>query len=130
MAPVRKRATIRQVAEATGLSTAAVSYALRGLHVSEETRRRVEEVAAELGYEADGLYLGLGIGDYSDTSREYAEKYAARPDVVERGATLHVVDIPSKHGFGVPDAARATKRVPCSACGLSKRHLLNKATLA
>ena len=30
---MRKRATIRQVAEATGLSTAAVSYALRGMQV-------------------------------------------------------------------------------------------------
>ena len=47
MAHVRKRATIRQVAEATGLSTAAVSYALRGLHVSEETRRRVQQAEWE-----------------------------------------------------------------------------------
>nr|MDQ6922037.1 LacI family transcriptional regulator [Candidatus Dormibacteraeota bacterium] len=62
MAPVRKRATIRQVAEATGLSTAAVSYALRGLHVSEETRRRVEEAAAELGYEADPIARALASG--------------------------------------------------------------------
>jgi LacI family transcriptional regulator len=62
VAPVRKRATIRQVAEATGLSTAAVSYALRGLHVSEETRRRVEEAAAELGYEADPIARALASG--------------------------------------------------------------------
>jgi LacI family transcriptional regulator len=59
---MRKRATIRQVAEATGLSTAAVSYALRGIHVSEETRRRVEQVAAELGYEADPIARALASG--------------------------------------------------------------------
>jgi len=82
------------------------------------------DILVELGYQADGVYLGLGIGDYSDTSRTYAEKYSA-----DRGLTLHVVDIPTEHGFAIPDAARATKRVPCSACGLSKRHLLNKAAL-
>ncbi|HEU5034466.1 MAG TPA: ATP-binding protein [Mycobacteriales bacterium] len=82
------------------------------------------DLLLDLGYDADGVYLGLGIGDYSDTSRGFAERYADA-----KGAKLHVVDIPTEHGFGVPDAARATKRVPCSACGLSKRHLLNQAAL-
>ena len=82
------------------------------------------DILLDLGYNADGVYLGLGIGDYSDTSRVHAEKYAN-----DRGATLKVIDLPDDHGFSVPDAARATKRVPCSACGLSKRHLLNQAAL-
>src|SRR3954467_4729103 len=82
------------------------------------------DILLDLGYKADGVYLGLGIGDYSDTSRAHAEKYANG-----RGAMLHVVDIPADHGFSIPDAARATKRVPCSACGLSKRHLLNRAAI-
>jgi uncharacterized protein (TIGR00269 family) len=77
-----------------------------------------------LGFQVDGVYLGLGIGDYSDTSRGYAERFAQ-----ERGLALHVVDIPEEHGFAIPEAAKATKRVPCSACGLSKRHLLNRAAL-
>jgi DNA-binding LacI/PurR family transcriptional regulator len=59
---VRKRATLRQVAEATGLSTAAVSYALRGVHVSEETRLRVQQAAIELGYEADPIARALASG--------------------------------------------------------------------
>jgi uncharacterized protein (TIGR00269 family) len=84
----------------------------------------VWDILLELGHNADGVYLGLGIGDYSDSSRTYAEKFAA-----QRGVSLHVVDLPADHGFSVPDAARATKRVPCSACGLSKRHLLNQAAL-
>src|SRR5947209_6189484 len=82
------------------------------------------DLLLDLGYDADGVYLGLGIGDYSESSRGYAERYAEK-----RGVTLHVIDIPAEHGFGIPDAAKATKRVPCSACGLSKRHLLNKAAL-
>src|SRR3954464_9876876 len=84
----------------------------------------VWDILLDLGYEADGVSLGLGIGDYSDTSRGFAERYADA-----KGAKLHVIDIPEEHGFAIPDAARATKRVPCSACGLSKRHLLNRAAL-
>ena len=41
MARPNKRTTLREVAEATGLSTAAVSYARRGKHVSKETEERV-----------------------------------------------------------------------------------------
>jgi uncharacterized protein (TIGR00269 family) len=88
----------------------------------------VWDILLDLGYTADAVYLGLGIGGYSDTSRAYAERYAAGYPA-SMGATLHLVDIPAEHGFAIPDAARATKRVPCSACGLSKRHLLNKAAL-
>jgi len=60
--PNRKRATIREVAEATGLSPAAVSYALRGLQVSEETKLRVRKAAEELGYEADPIARALASG--------------------------------------------------------------------
>jgi tRNA-5-methyluridine54 2-sulfurtransferase len=82
------------------------------------------DMLLDLGYDVDGVYLGLGIDDYSTRSQGYAERYAD-----SRGAKLHVVDIPTEHGFAIPDAARATNRVPCSACGLSKRHLLNRAAI-
>ncbi|WP_240506488.1 LacI family DNA-binding transcriptional regulator [Thermoactinospora rubra] len=50
------------MAQATGLSPAAVSYALRGLQVSEETMERVRAAAAELGYEADPIARALASG--------------------------------------------------------------------
>lgn len=47
-------ATLRQIAELTGLSRMAVSIALRGKPgVSESTRQKVERVAAELGFVPD-----------------------------------------------------------------------------
>src|SRR5215208_1673221 len=58
----RHRTTIRELAEYTGLSPAAVSYALRGLQVSAETERRVREAAEELGYEADPIARALAGG--------------------------------------------------------------------
>jgi DNA-binding LacI/PurR family transcriptional regulator len=57
-----KRATIREVAEATGLSPAAVSYALRGIQTSEETQERVRRAAAELGYNVDRVARALASG--------------------------------------------------------------------
>jgi DNA-binding LacI/PurR family transcriptional regulator len=57
-----KRVTIREVADAAGLSPAAVSYALRGLQVSEETQERVRKVADELGYEVNPIARALASG--------------------------------------------------------------------
>ena len=82
------------------------------------------DLMSDLGYEADGLYLGLGIGDYSDQSGIHARSFAA-----ERGLRLVEVDLRADLGFDVPTAAAVTKRVPCSACGLSKRHLFDRAAL-
>ncbi len=82
------------------------------------------DILLDLGYDADGLYLGLGIGDYSDTSGEHARAFAR-----SRGATLLEVDLPTDYGYDVPNGSRAAKRVPCSACGLSKRHLFDKAAI-
>jgi tRNA-5-methyluridine54 2-sulfurtransferase len=84
----------------------------------------VWDLLLALGYEADGLYLGLGIGEYSDESGTYASAFAE-----ERGLRLRMLDLREEHGFDVPTAARATRRVPCSACGLSKRHLFDSAAL-
>jgi DNA-binding LacI/PurR family transcriptional regulator len=58
----RHRTTIRELAEYTGLSPAAVSYALRGKQVSAETERRVRDAAEELGYEADPIARALAGG--------------------------------------------------------------------
>ncbi len=82
----------------------------------------VWDILLELGYQADGLYLGLGIGAYSDASGEMARAFASA-----RGLTLHEVDLPRDHGFDIPSGAKAARRVPCSACGLSKRHLFDEA---
>ena len=84
----------------------------------------VWDILVELGYQADGLYLGLGISEYSGDSRTYAEAYA---DL--RGLSLRVIDLPTDHGFDIPTAAAAVRKVPCAACGTSKRHLFDTAAL-
>jgi uncharacterized protein (TIGR00269 family) len=82
------------------------------------------ELLVDLGYETDGLYLGLGIGDYSDASGRYTRDFAAA-----RGLKLTEIDIPAEYGFNIETAAATVRRPPCGACGLSKRHLFNQAAL-
>ena len=84
----------------------------------------VWDILLDLGYQADGLYIGLGIGEYSETSADFARAFAA-----ERGLKLIEISLRNDYGYDVPTAAKATKRVPCSACGISKRHLFDKAAL-
>jgi uncharacterized protein (TIGR00269 family) len=48
----------------------------------------------------------------------------------QRGLTLRRVDLRERYGYDVPTAAAVTRRVPCSACGLSKRHVFDEAALA
>ncbi|MGQ0520306.1 MAG: ATP-binding protein [Actinomycetota bacterium] len=82
------------------------------------------DILVELGYRVDGLYLGLGIGEYSTESGRFARDFAAR-----RQVRLVEIDLPGDLGFDIPTGARAARRVPCSACGLSKRHLFNQAAV-
>ena len=85
----------------------------------------VWDLLVDLGYEADGFHIGLGIGDYSDTSTDHVVRFAD-----ERGLDLQIVGLRDSYGYDIPTAAGATRRVPCSACGLSKRRLFDRAARA
>lgn len=77
-----------------------------------------------LGYEVDGLYIGLGIDDYSDESGVYAKQFAEK-----HGLALTVVDLVDEYGYDVPSGSKAARRAPCSACGMSKRHIFDRVAL-
>jgi tRNA-5-methyluridine54 2-sulfurtransferase len=74
-----------------------------------------------MGYRVDGLYVGLGIGGYSDRSGRICREFATR-----RGASLIEVDLADEHGYAIPQAAQVTQRPTCGICGLSKRYLFNR----
>ncbi|MBI4591318.1 MAG: adenine nucleotide alpha hydrolase family protein [Candidatus Rokubacteria bacterium] len=82
------------------------------------------DVLLDQGYMTTGLYLDLGIYDYSKESRAKCEAFAAH-----RGAPLLVVSVEEAVGAPIPGVQAATRRPTCSACGLSKRYLMNKAAL-
>jgi LacI family transcriptional regulator len=58
----RKRVTIKDVAAVTGLSPAAVSYAMRGVQTSPATQERVKQAAEELGYTGNAVARALARG--------------------------------------------------------------------
>jgi len=81
------------------------------------------DVLAGMGHQTTGLYLGLGIGAYSDRSREKVEAFATA-----RGLPLVVRSLAAEGpGLAVPDVAASTRRMPCAACGAMKRHFFDAA---
>ena len=79
------------------------------------------DVLLDLGYDATGFYLDLGIGSYSTRSKEASIAFADA-----KGARLIVRSLQDEHGYTVPELSRLTKRVPCSGCGLNKRYEFNR----
>jgi tRNA-5-methyluridine54 2-sulfurtransferase len=85
------------------------------------------DILFRLGFQADGLYIGLGIDEdihYSQKSRQLADSFAQ-----EHGLCLHNVDMQQEYGETIPQIAVRTTRgrgKPCAVCGLSKRHIMNR----
>ncbi|HPP63636.1 MAG: adenine nucleotide alpha hydrolase family protein [Chloroflexi bacterium] len=85
------------------------------------------DILRRLGYDADGLYIGLGIDGgigYSSESQRLSQKFAD-----ENGLRLHVVDVAKEYGQTIPALAEISHRGqgrPCAVCGLVKRHEMNR----
>lgn len=85
------------------------------------------DVLNRLGYQADGLYINLGIDAgiaYSENSQTFAAEFAQ-----QRNLKLITVSVAENYGQTLPEVARHTVRgrvKPCSICGLTKRYLMNK----
>src|SRR4029453_5110961 len=82
------------------------------------------DVLLEAGYPPAVLYLDLGIFDYSRESKARCQAFAA-----DRGTRLIVVAVAETVGAGIPLGKQGTRRPTCSACGLSKRYLMNRTAL-
>ena len=78
----------------------------------------------DLGYDATGLYLGLGIDAYSNASAAKVRSFAR-----SRRAQLLEVDLAREYGYDIPTAGRKGSRSTCAVCGLSKRYVFNRAAL-
>jgi len=85
------------------------------------------DLLVRLGYRADGLYIGLGIDGgigYSAESHRLAKKFAD-----QNGLVLNLVDVEKEYGQPIPMLAETSTRGqgrPCSVCGLTKRHAMNR----
>jgi tRNA-5-methyluridine54 2-sulfurtransferase len=82
------------------------------------------DLLLELGCQADGLYMSLGIGAYSERSKDLCQAFAD-----SRGAKLVVHDLATEQGYSIPEAAGSRGRSSCGVCGLSKRYVFNRVAL-
>lgn len=84
------------------------------------------DILLRLGYQAEGVYIDLGIGGeggYSERSRDLCLNFSKKHD-----QKLHVFDIKKEYGETIlqimQHSSRGQKK-PCSVCGLTKRHVMN-----
>ena len=78
------------------------------------------DILISLGYKADGMYIDLGIGEYSEKSKEKVKKYANK-----KALKLHIISLKEIYGLGIEEIAKRNKKVPCSTCGVIKRYIMN-----
>lgn len=85
------------------------------------------DILWQLGYQADGLYIDLGIDNgtrYSEKSRLVTESFAAH-----RRLNLIIVDVQKSFSLGLSELQNHLTRLkdkPCSVCGMIKRHIFNQ----
>lgn len=77
----------------------------------------------EFGYNTTGLYINLGIGEYSERSIEKAEALAKRLN-----KELIVVDFAEEY-TDIKALSRLADRTDCSTCGVVKRYFFNRVAI-
>ena len=89
------------------------------------TRSRCGTCSSTTATAPTGLYLDLGIFDYSVESKAKCEAFAGA-----RAACRCIVSTRGRRGRRARAVIKqVTRRPPCSGCGLSKRYLMNRVAL-
>ncbi len=74
------------------------------------------------GYKADGLYINLGIGEYSKNSYEKVKKFAKIHNL-----NLIVEDVKDYfYGLSIGEISKILKIPPCRLCGKVKRYIMDR----
>jgi tRNA-5-methyluridine54 2-sulfurtransferase len=85
------------------------------------------DILLKLGYKADGFYVNLGIGGYSERSYSMVRTFADA--VAPLGAALHTHTVEQEEGAGIKELAHLVHRPTCSTCGTIKRYQFNRAAV-
>lgn len=73
-----------------------------------------------LGYQTEGIFIDLGIEDFSTLSKRVSENFAE-----ELEKKLNILSLESETGITIPKLKNKTKKY-CSICGSIKRYFLNR----
>lgn len=85
------------------------------------------DILMRLEYQADGLYIDLGIDGgfgYSRESRRRSQEFA---DI--HGLRLHIISVAEGYGENITEMSARSRRgreKPCRVCGMTKRHIMNR----
>lgn len=74
----------------------------------------------KLGYEVDGFYINLGIGEYSQKSNILATEFSQKI-----GRKLYSISLKDEI-MPIPEIKKYDSRPACSVCGTVKRYYMNK----
>lgn len=79
------------------------------------------DILHTMGYDTTGYYISLGTGaEYTEESKQRSVEFAGR-----YALPLIITELAEDVGFTIEEISKGSRRVPCSACGLTKRHLTN-----
>ncbi len=78
-------------------------------------------VLNKLGFNCSGLYIHLGIGEYSELSLKKCEAF-----ITKYNLELNVFYVTKFFGCGIYEIAKKMKRNSCSICGIVKRYVMNR----
>lgn len=101
-----------------------VIVALSGGKDSVSVLSALKSFSNDLGFKVIPLHLNLGIGKFSEESEAIVKEAAAM-----LGTQAVVINVRDAIGAGIPELALASKRPPCSVCGLVKRYFINLAAV-
>jgi len=82
------------------------------------------QILENLGYQADGLFIDLGIPNFSAISMEKSKLLAEKLP-----RKLFIVKIEDFFNMNLIELARKERREPCAFCGMIKRYIMNKTAL-
>jgi uncharacterized protein (TIGR00269 family) len=86
------------------------------------------DILLKLGFKADGFYVHLGIGDYSERSYHMVRNFADTV-AIPLGAALRTHTVEQEEGAGIKELAQLVHRPTCSTCGTIKRYQFNRAAV-
>jgi len=86
------------------------------------------DILLKLGYKTDALYVNLGIGGYSESSRQKVVQFSEAV-AAGYGAVLHIHTVDREEGAGIRELAMMVHRPTCSTCGTIKRYQFNRAAI-
>ncbi len=82
------------------------------------------DVLLKLGYHVTAFHIDLGIGEYSENSRQVVEDFGRQTNT-----SVIIHDLWEEEGVTLPDIKKISRKPACAVCGTVKRYIINRITM-